>query len=99
MKIGRIREYRNIRFLALRRCHKLPKLAVNAWNVRDDFHNADHGERPLIDDGSYARRLHPRPGATEELGVWVFAFERFYDTRSVEIARGFARRDEDAHKI
>jgi hypothetical protein len=46
--------------------------------VRDHFDDADHRQRPLVNDGLHSGGLHAWTGASEKLGIGMAGFQDFH---------------------
>lgn len=95
MKVGRIREDSQIGLLTVGLGQQFAVFAIDSRDVGDDFEQADHCQAGGVDDGAHAGLAEARTGAAEELSIGVHAPELFDDQGSVEVARGFARRNQD----
>ena len=99
MKIGGVGQNSHIGLFDRRGTRQLAKLAPNPGNVRDHLNQAGHGDRPRIDNGTNAGRLHPGSGATKEFGVRMPRAQGLDYARGVQVARSFPGGDEDAHLL
>jgi len=90
IEIRTVGEERCIRAMLFRETDEFPKLCVNAGKVAYDFGQADHGQFRGVDDRFHSRRLQPRSGASEKIGLGIGFGQAGNDTGGVHIARRFA---------
>ena len=97
MEAGRIGQDGCIGRLGRAGPDQLAHLGEDSRDVRDHFDDAYHRDRPLIHYRSYPGGLHPRAGASKELGGRMPCFQDFHQPGSVQIPGGFACGYEEAH--
>lgn len=92
VEIGGIRQDGQFRPEAPRGGQQLAVFAVDAGNVRNHLHQADHGQAGGIDHGFDAGAAHARTGAAEQVRLGPDSVDLLRQKGGVQIARSFARR-------
>jgi hypothetical protein len=95
VEVGGIGKDGQIGLLAPGRRQQFFELTVDARQVCDDFHQADHAEFFGVDHGTDPGGQHPRLRAAEEIEIGAAPAQGFDQARGIKVATGFARRDQN----